>query len=305
MANWGPFMIERFGSEELKEMYFPRLASGECLMAQGMTEPQAGSALTDLTTTATVTGDEVVVNGRKFFTTYGQYATDVIVFARFGDSVGARGIGAVIVPTDTPGFSVIRELPTMAHVAGATEAETGYENCVVPVSNVLVWGDPEATDAFRDLIASYDAQRAGAAARALGLAQGALDEALDWSKNRVQFGRRICEFQGIQWMLATMAIQVETARAICYKAAADIDSNSEQGGLSTAVAKAFCNEVALKVADDALQILGARGYMRGEFTVERRVRHARMLPIAGGTHQMLLNLVASRVLGEKFSQRAP
>lgn len=142
-------------------------------------------------------------------------------------------------------------------------------------------------------------------ARAVGLAQGALEEAAGWSKERRQFDRRICDFQGIQWKIAEMAIKVETARAVYYKAARDIDRGAPEANMSTSIAKAFCNDAAWEVVNAAFQILGSRGYVRGMFTTEARIRHARHFSVGGGTQEMLLNGIASGVIGEPISQRPP
>lgn len=305
MMIWGPELLNQFGSEALRKKYYPRLAAGQCLMAQGLTEPEAGSALSDLKTTAVVQGDRIVINGRKWFTSLGQFATDVVVFARFGgQSEGPYGIGAVIVPTATDGCRVVQELQTMQRSGGAVDAEMEFVDCAVELEQVVAMGDPKSKLMFGRLMALYDSQRIAAAARGVGLAQGSLEEAINYTRTRKQFGRRLCEFQGIQWKIAEMAVKTETARSVCYAACSKIDEGVGNIGAETAIAKAFCSVAAWEVANEGLQILASRGYMRDEgYTAEARVRHARMLTIAGGTREMLLNLIASSAYGEKFPQR--
>jgi len=302
MMNWGPFMLGEIGSDYHKQKYYPRIMAGEALFVQGLTESHAGSSLTDLVTRAVIDGDGVVINGEKWMVSFAPYSTDIIVFCRFGDCVGPYGIGAVIIPTDSDGVT-IHDLHTMMRRVGPTEGHCEFHDVRVPPEYILIEGNPATKDAFRTLMSLYDSQRAGACARAVGCAQGAFEEALAWSKERVQFGRRICDFQGTQWKLAKMATKLETARTMYYKAARDIDRNAPEANMSTSVAKAFCNEAAWDVVNEAFQILGSRGYIQGMFTTEARIRHARHFTVAGGTHEMLLNTIAAEVLEEPISQR--
>ncbi len=282
------------GTEAQKEKYLPMVRNGE-KPAIAITEPDAGSAATELRTRAKKKGSNYVLNGSKCFITGGGISKIYLVFARFEDIPGAKGIGGIFVEAGTPGFKVGKREPMMG-LRGIPETQLFFEDCVVPEENLLV----AHGDGFKKLMTAYNGQRLGAATVALGIAQGALDEAVAYTKERKQFGRPICEFQGIQWMLAEMHIKLEAARLLLHRAAYNAGYGLPDH-MEAAVAKAYTTEVAVQVTNDALQLFGGYGYSR-EYPLERLVREARMFTIGGGTVQMLKNVIASKLLGMKISQ---
>lgn len=290
------FIISRFGSEEVKKKYLPSMASGRILAANALTEPEAGTALTDLTTTAILDRDHYIVNGRKCFTSRATVSDVFLTFVRFDPKVrGAKGIGAILVDKGTKGFSV-GKVEKKLGFRGIPSADLIFEDCRVPKEN-LIFGE----GGFGRLMGVWNNQRCGNGAACLGTAQAALDEAIKYSKERKQFGHDLCEFQAIQCMLADMAIKVEASRALLYRAAIKADKG---GGniLDSAIAKTYANEIAFEVANAAIQILGGYGFTR-DFPVERMMRDVRGLSIAGGTTQILRVMIASQLLDRKISQR--
>lgn len=270
-----------------------------------ITEPQAGSAATEMATRADKRGDVYVVNGTKHWITGAGVSKLHLIFARvFDEDRTQHGIGAFIVvrtaPNDPPGLMIGRREPAMG-IRGIPEAEVNFENLEVPTAMLLApAGDPRRW--FARLMEAYNAQRVGAAAVALGIAEGAYDLAVAYAKERHQFGRPICEFQGLQWMLADMSIELAAAQALVYQAAA-----SDQGDkrfpdmLAAARAKVLAADTAIRVTNNALQIFGSAGYSRAR-PLERMVRDARMFTISGGTAQVLRTQIASRILGRKLPQ---
>jgi alkylation response protein AidB-like acyl-CoA dehydrogenase len=293
-ANMGAISaVMRIGSEAQK-----RLAAGLVLAGDKpaicITEPDAGSAATEMSTRADRKDGHWLLNGRKHWITGGGVSKLHLIFARRFDAAGREhGIGGFLALAGTKGLTVGRREPTMG-LRGIPETEITFENMVVDEDMVLA-----PPGGFAGLMEAYNSQRVGAAAVALGLAQGAFELGRDWMKQRHQFGRPIGEFQGLQWMLADMAIQLNAARLGIYAAAASADPFPD--ALLTAQAKVFASEMAMKVTNDALQMFGARGYSRA-LPLERMVRDARMFTIGGGTAQVLRTLVASRVLGWKLPQ---
>ncbi len=292
--------IAVLGTEEQKERFLPGVARGEYFFSIAISEPDAGSATTDLKTTAVEDGDAYILNGTKSFITGGHLCTHALVFARFGDSKGAKGIGALIVERGMKGFEVGKPERKMGG-RGVAETELYFENCRVPKENVLVYGDPNSNEGFKKLMTSFGPERCGNAAMCVGLAQGAFEHALNYSRQRHQFGRPIMEFQGIQWKIADMATQIHAARLMVYQAAAS-GADGFPDPLKTAMAKLYANEMAQRVTNEALQIHGHYGYTR-EFPLERMVRDARGFSLGGGTTEILRNTIAAQVYGRTFSQR--
>lgn len=288
-------IINRFGCKELKQKCLPPMANGEKLAANALTEPNAGSALTDLATNASLDGDHYVINGTKCFTSRGNVSDFFLTFVRFNKIPGAKGIGAVIVEKGTPGFSIGKVEKKMGF-RGIPSTDLIFQNCRIPNENILL-----KEGGFKHLMVFFDAQRCGNAALCLGIAQGALDLAIQYSQERKQFGRELWEFQGIQWTLADMAIKVEAARALIYKAAYTA-AQSIPSILESSIAKAFSSEMALEVTSKALQIHGGYGYSR-EFPLEKMMRDVRGLSIGGGTTEMMKIAIASQLLKRKISQR--
>jgi len=292
--------IEILGSEEQKNRFLPKCASGEYMFGIGMSEPGAGSATTDMVTSAVPDGDAYLLNGQKVFCTGGHLATHVLVFARFGKTSGANGIGALVVEKGTPGFAVGKPDRKMGG-RGVAEAELFFDNCRVPRENLLMLGDEHSTRSFRVLMSSFGPERVGNAAMCLGVAQGAFELAVAYSKERPQFGRPICEFQGIQWKIADMATQIHATRLMVHHAATHLQDGFPNP-LAAAQAKLYANEMVQRVTNEALQIHGHYGYTR-DFPLERMVRDSRGFALGGGTVEILRNTIASIVYGRSFNQR--
>lgn len=278
-------LINRYADESIKERLLPLVVKGDKPVI-AITEPEAGSAATEMKTFAVKKGNEYVINGTKTWITGAGESYINLVFAQFPEE---KRIGALIVEKGTHGFKITRRIPTMG-IRGIPEGEMVFEDCSVPEENrIHVTG-------FKDLMYGYNAQRVGAAAVALGIAQGAYELALKYSKSRKQFGRYISEFQGIQWMLADMAVDIDAARWLVYKAALTEERGFPEP-VSAAKAKIYAAQMAIRVTNQALQIFGANGYSR-DFPLERYVRDARMFAIGGGTIEILKNLVSARILKE-------
>jgi hypothetical protein len=288
-SNLGPVgALLHLGTEAQKMRYLPRVVQGD-KPAIAITEPRAGSAASDLETRAEPDGDGFLLSGTKRWITGAGVSQTYVVFCRFGDVPGPAGIGAFVVEAGTPGFAVTRRERAMG-MRGIPEGEVVLDRCRLPGESLLV-----GPGGFKRLMAAYNGQRLGAATVALGLAQGALEEAVRYAGTREQFGKPIGHFQGLRWMVADMAIQVEAARQLIYRAAANAGDGLPDM-TEAAVCKTFTSEMAVRVTGDALQVFGASGYSR-DLPLERMARDARMFTIAGGTVQMLRNVVAGAYLG--------
>lgn len=285
----GSLPIALGGNDEQKQRYFPRLASGEWLAAFGLTESGSGSDAAAMKTTAVRKGDAYILNGSKRFITNGGLAQVNSVFAMTDPEKGTRGISAFIVQKDFPGFSVGRIEDKMG-IKGSQTAELIFENCEVPAANLL----GREGEGFKIAMMTLDRTRPGIAAQAVGIAQGALDLAVDYSKQRIQFDKPIAENQGIQFMLADMATKVEAARLLVYNVAEMIDRGEKHFGKYSAMAKMFASDAAMEVTNDAIQVLGGYGYMK-EYPAERMLRDAKITQIYEGTNQ-IQRLVIARAL---------
>lgn len=294
MGNMGPIrVIDELGTEEQKARFLPPLCGGDKIIAISMSEPGAGSAATDLKCEARYDGNSVVINGQKSFSSNSPHADLFVVYVRFGPRT--RDCGAVVVETGAPGFTKGR---TERYMSGEPYCDLLFENARVPKENVLV-----DSDGFRALMPVFNVERLGNSTRCLALAQAAYGMAVAHTRERQQFGRPLCEFQGVQWMVADMRVKLEAARLLLYRAL----SNARAGlpsALETASAKLYCNEMARQVADDAIQLHGAYGYST-EMPLEFLYRKIRGWSIAGGTTQILRNRIASEIYGQNFSQRPP
>ncbi len=311
--------IAVLGNDEQKRRFLPGCANGEHLFAISITEPGAGSATTDIETTARDDGGAFVLDGHKCYTTLGAQCTHTLVFARFGApssapeassaegmvrtmpvARGAKGIGALIVDARTSGITVGVPDPKMGG-RGAPECDLRFEGVRVPKENVLVAGDPATSNGFRTLMAGFGPERVGNAAICVGLAQAAHERVLAFVKERRQFGRPIEEFQGLQWKIADMATQIHAARLMVYRAA-----TNERDGFpdprDTTIAKLYANEMVQRVTNEAIQIHGHRGYTR-LYPLERMFRDARGYAVGGGTTEILRNTLAAIELGRTFDQR--
>jgi alkylation response protein AidB-like acyl-CoA dehydrogenase len=294
--------VMKYGNDEQRKMAAEVVLSGD-KPAICITEPDAGSAASEMTTRADKKGDKWIVNGKKHWITGGGVSRLHLIFARVFEDGFEQGIGGFLAVRDpyagTPkGLIIGKREPTMG-LRGIPEAEVIFEDLEVPDSMMII--PPEGLRrGFAGLMNAYNSQRVGAAAVALGLARGAYERALAFSHEREQFGRPIREFQGLQWMLADMSVQLAAAEALCYKAAGKAGDGFPDAN-EAAQAKIFTSEMAIKVTNDALQVLGAAGYSRNN-PMERMVRDARMFTIGGGTAQILRTVVASRILETKLPQ---
>lgn len=287
--------IERFASESLKQRVVPGVCRGELVVAVSMSEPQAGSALTDLTTRAVARGDQIVLNGTKRWCSGGGHADGYVVYCRMSDAPGAKGIGAVYVERDTPGMSFGAPESLMGF-RGVPSSDIYFDQCAVPRDNVIV-----PAGGFRQLMEAFDLERCGNATMALAQASGALEEVVAYVQEREQFGKPIVEFQAVQIRLAEMRIRVDAARLLIWRAAA----NAEDGlpsVLDSSVAKCFANEIAREVCGNAVQLMGGYGYSR-EYPMERRLRDAWGWGIAGGAIDIQKVNIASAMVGRRFDQR--
>ncbi|MDZ4735982.1 MAG: 3-sulfinopropanoyl-CoA desulfinase [Rhodospirillaceae bacterium] len=298
-ANMGAISaVMRYGTDLQKQLAARLVLAGD-KPAICITEPDAGSAANEMTTRADRRGDRYVINGRKHWITGGGISKLHMVFARVFDERGnEEGIGGFLAIRDeTKGLVVGRREPAMG-LRGIPETELIFENMEIPAEHALL--PPGGfRRGFAGLMDAYNSQRVGAATVALGLADGAYKLALDYAREREQFGRPIAEFQGLQWMLADMSTQIDAARLLIHRAAASADPFPDP--TMAAKAKIFSSEMAMKVSNDALQIFGARGYSRN-YPLERIARDARMFTIGGGTAQILRTVVASRILDRKLPQ---
>jgi alkylation response protein AidB-like acyl-CoA dehydrogenase len=287
----------RYGSEAQKRLAAELVLGGD-KPAICITEPEAGSAASEMVTRAEKRGDFYVINGRKHWITGGGVSRLHLIFARVFENGEEKGIGGFIARLGDKGLVPGKREPAMG-IRGIPEREMIFDDLAVPASMMVV--PPEGIrKGFAGLMRAYNAQRVGAAAVALGLADGAYGLAVDYAKKRRQFGRPLCEFQGLQWLVADMSIGLAAARALVYQAAAS-DSGGFPDMTLAARAKILAAETALKVTNDALQLHGAAGYSRDN-AIERYVRDARMFTISGGTAQILRNQVAAAIFGRKFPQ---
>ncbi|MDI6708099.1 MAG: acyl-CoA dehydrogenase [Candidatus Thermoplasmatota archaeon] len=285
-------VIRKFGTREQKRKYLANLASGKYLGAFALTEPNAGSDASAIEMSAKLEGNEYVLNGKKLFIVNGAQASVVNVFAKTDATKGAKGISAFIVEKDFHGFSVGKTIGKLG-IRGCEITELLFENCKVPKENLI----GQENEGFKIALASLDSGRIGIASQALGIAQAAFEEALKYSKQRKQFGKFICEFQAIQWMLANMATEIEAARLLVYKAALAKDRN-EKFTLEASMAKLFASEVAVRTAIKAVQIHGGYGYTK-DYPVERYFRDSKITEIYEGTNEIQRLIIASQLLGRR------
>ena len=288
----GAYPIILFGTEEQKQKYLPAIAKGEKLAAFGLTEPAAGSDASALQTTAVKQGDHYVLNGVKHFITNGGDAEIYTIIAMTDKTKGPRGASLFVVEKGTPGFSFGKKEDKLGIRASSTR-ELIFDNCKVPKENLL----GKEGMGFIAAMKTFDMSRPGIGAQAVGIAQGALDEAVKYSKQRKQFDKSISTFQGIQWMLADMATEVEASRALVYASAREVDAGKKHVGVHSAMAKLFASDIAMKVTTDAVQIFGGYGYMK-EYPVEKLMRDAKITQIYEGTNQIQRNIIGLGLIKE-------
>jgi alkylation response protein AidB-like acyl-CoA dehydrogenase len=293
-GNFGPIRtFAEYGTAAQKARWLPDLLAGNAVMSLGMTEPEAGSAVTDLKTNARQDGAHYVLNGTKVFSTFSPDAAIFLIYVRYAPGLG--GIGSVLVERGTPGFTVGAPAEFMS---GELWSELHFENCRIPAENVLL-----GPGGFKKQMAGFNIERIGNTARALAFGRYAYTTARDYALTREQFGRPICEFQGLQWKFADMAIKLEGAQLLLYRAAANADRGLPSA-YETAIAKAACNQAGFEVASEAVQTMGALGYSR-ETLVEYCMRRTRGWMIAGGSIEILKNRIAEHVFDRRFDQRPP
>jgi len=292
-GNFGPIRtFAEYATPEQKARFLPDILAGKALISLGMSEPDAGSAVTELKTSAREDGDSYVINGSKVFSTHSPEANVFLIYVRFGP--GLDGIGSVLVERGAPGFTVGQPSTFMS---GEEWCPLYFEDCRIPRENLLL-----GPGGFKKQISGFNVERIGNAARALALGRHAYEVARRHALERMQFGRPLCEFQGLQWKFAEMAVKLESAQLLLYRAAQGADGTLPSP-FDTAVAKLACNEAGFEVANEAMQVMGGYGYST-ESLVEYCVKRTRGWMIAGGSIEMLKNRIAEHVFDRRFSQRA-
>ena len=289
----GSFPIILNGTEKQKQKYLPSIASGESLIAFGLSEKASGSDAGSLRTTAIQDGDEYLINGFKKWNTNGGVASTFTVFALTNPDRGMRGISAFIIEKDTPGFTVGKREDTMG-IRTVTVNELEFENCRVPASQLL--GGKEG-GGFKNAMMTLDRARPGVAAQALGLAQGAFEWALRYTSERRQFGQAVMSHQAVQFMLADMATQIEAARQLVYASARLIDSGAKNIIKMAAMGKVFATDTAMKVTTDAVQLFGGYGYCK-DYPIEKYMRDAKITQIYEGTNQVQRMVIGRAITRE-------
>jgi alkylation response protein AidB-like acyl-CoA dehydrogenase len=291
--NGPPRAIEHLGSDSLKDRWLPLASSGESLFCIGISETEAGSAVTHMRARLTADGDGYRLNAYKNYVTGGHKARACLVWCRFPGSEGAKGIGAVVVDLSTPGVSIAGTHEKMG-LRGTSEAELAFDDVRIEPDDVLLAGDPASSDAFKVLISHINHERCGNAAMCVGAAQGALEYAVRYANERTLGGKPIATLQGLQWKFADMATQLEGARLLLLRALHLAGPHGTPPALETAMAKAAANLAAKFVCDEAIQLLGGYGYSR-EYPVERAYRDIRGLCIGAGTVEIQRNFIGSNV----------
>ncbi|MFI7669634.1 acyl-CoA dehydrogenase family protein [Nocardia sp. NPDC049526] len=292
----GPSVIMMSDNKTAHAKYLPRIAAGELTASIALSEPAHGSAVTDIETTAVIEGDEIVINGSKRFITGAPDYDLYITFVRLNETLGMKGIGAVVVEKGTPGFT-LGNGPEYMGSRGSKHGDLTFTDCRIPGENLLM-----GEGSFPTLMQAFNMERLYISALCLGLAEGAFDEAVAYSNERIQFGRPVNEFQAIYHLIAEMWTQIESVRYLTYKAAMTAEKGKFPQPLDVSVAKLHAADVGRDVCWNAMQILGGNGLVTG-FPPERCFRDVIVSSIAGGTMQVLKNTIAAQVLGKKLDQR--
>lgn len=295
-ANVGPVhAIRHFAPEELKQRIVPAVCRGDMIVAVSMSEPDAGTALTDLTTRGVIKGDHVVLNGAKRWCSGGGHSDAYLVYTRLSDAPGAKGIGAVLVEKGAVGLS-FGEPETLMGFRGVPSADIFLDNVRVPVGNIVI-----PAGGFARLMEAFDLERCGNATMALAQASGALEDVLAYVQARQQFGKPLADFQAVQLKLAEMQMEVEAARLLIWRAAVNADKGLPSI-LDSSTAKCFANQIARNVTGNAVQMMGGYGYSTA-YPMERRMRDAWGWGIAGGAIDIQKVNIASAMIGRRFDQR--
>lgn len=290
-GNFGPIRtFVEYASFEQKKRFLPDLLAGRSVISLGMSEPDAGSAVTELKTNARQDGDQYIINGSKVFGTHSPDASLFLVYLRFGPGVG--GIGSALVERGTPGFTVGKPTPFMS---GEEWSPLYFENCRIPAENVLL-----GIGGFKKQISGFNVERLGNSSRSLALGRYAFNLAREHASVRKQFGRPLCEFQGLQWKFADMALKLESAQMLLYRAVRV--TSGLPSAYETALAKLACNQAGFEVSNEAVQIMGGLGYSQ-EALAEYCMRRTRGWMIAGGSTEILKNRIAEEIFDRRFDQR--
>ncbi|HYC44152.1 MAG TPA: acyl-CoA dehydrogenase family protein [Burkholderiales bacterium] len=291
-GNFGAIrVLAEYGTQDQKTRYLTRLLKGHGVICVGMTEPEAGSAVTDLKTTATPDGDGFRVSGEKIFTTHAPYADVMVTYVRYGPGVG--GIGSVLIPLKADG---VKQGKPSFFMNGEEWVTTWFDDVYVPPENVLL-----REGGFKKQIAGFNVERIGNTARSLALGRYCYETARQWALQRKQFGRPLAEFQGLQWKFADMKVKLDAGQLLLYRAAANADRGMPSAE-DTAIAKVFCNQAGFDIASEAMQVMGGMGYTQ-DTLVEWCFRKCRGWMIAGGSIEILKNRIAESVFERSFSQR--
>ncbi len=293
----GTYPLLLFGSDAQKKKYLSDIAAGKRLVAFGLTEANAGSDASGIQTTAKLHGNEYVLNGTKQWITNGGEAEIYTIIAITDKSKGPRGASAFVVEKGTPGFTFGKKENKMGIRASAT-TELIFNNCRIPKENLIA----KQGMGFIVAMKTLDSSRTGVGAQGVGVAQGAIDEAIKFARHRIQFGQPVTSFQAVQHMLADMQTQTEAARALVYSVARFVDTGAKDVSRASAMAKLFATDVAMKVTTDAVQVMGGSGYMK-EYPVEKMMRDAKILQIYEGTNQIQRNVVAQDMIKEAVRQK--
>jgi alkylation response protein AidB-like acyl-CoA dehydrogenase len=293
-GNFGAIrVLAEYGTADQKKRYLKRLISGDGVICVGMTEPEAGSAVTDLRTTATPDGAGYRVSGEKVFTTHAQYADVMVTYVRFGPGVG--GIGSLLIERSAKG---VKQGKPSRFMNGEEWVTTYFDNVYVPPENVLL-----KEGGFKKQMAGFNVERLGNTARSLAFGRYCYETARQWALQRKQFGRLLAEFQGVQWKFAEMKIKLDAGQLLLYRAAINADRGLPSAE-ETAIAKAYCNQAGFDICSEAMQIMGGMGYTE-ETLIEWCFRKCRGWMIAGGSIEILKNRIAESVFERTFSQRPP
>ncbi len=291
-GSFGPIRtFAEYATNYQKEKYLKKLLNGDMVIGLGMTEPNAGSSLTDLTTKATQDGTGFRVSGSKVFTSNSPDADIFLIYVRYHE--GINGIGSVIMDTSMPGFTKGK---SSKYTNGEEWCALYFDNVYIPEENVLL-----GPGGFKKQISGFNAERIGNSARSLALGEFAFNIAKEYALTREQFGKNICEFQGIQWKFSDMKIQIEAGRLLLYRAAINADRGFPSS-IETSIAKAFCNKAGFEISNEAMQVMGGTGYSQ-ESLVEYCFRKSRGWQIAGGSTEMMKNRIAEDIFERRFSQR--
>ena len=294
---FGPSLaIAHFGSETLKNWLLPSICSGDLILAVSMSEPNAGSALTDLSTKGVVEDNHVILNGTKRWCSGAGHAEAYVVYCRMSDEQGAKGIGAIVVEKDTPGFSFGKQEHHMGF-KGVASADMYFDNVRIPIENILV-----PAGGFSKLMEAFDLERCGNTTMSLAVAQSAFDFVLSYTQERKQFGKPLVDFQAVQIQIAEMKMKLDAARLLLYRAVVNAESGLPSIADSS-IAKCFANEIAREVTGKAMQLMGGYGYST-EFPLEQKMRDAWGWGIAGGAIDIQKINIASAIVGRRFNQRS-